>query len=99
MAGRRKVSSVVSWENPPGKGGRREVDHNAVAAELKANAGAWGKIGVYPTPSSSGSTANQIRTASLAAYRPAGSFEAMSRTADGEYRVYARYVGEEQEYA
>ncbi len=37
--------------------------------------------------------AYQIRKGILAAFRPAGAYEAKSRTRDGRYYVYARYVG------
>jgi hypothetical protein len=42
------------------------------------------------------SSAQAIRSAKLAAYGPAGAFQAVARTVQGEHRVYARYVGEQR---
>lgn len=75
-----------------GKGGR-STKHTAIAAELKARPGEWARIETSTSPNAASSMANHISGARLKAYAPAGSFEAVSRTVDGEYRVYARYVG------
>ena len=90
--------SVVVWQDPPARrwGMRRGdyVDHHLVAETLKSNPDAWAKVGKYRTVNSSASVASHIRGGLLAAYAPAGTFEAVARTVDGEYWVYARYIGE-----
>lgn len=65
----------------------------AIAAQLKARPGEWAHVTTCSTPGSASSYARQINAALLAQYAPAGSYEAVSRTVDGERRVYARYVG------
>jgi hypothetical protein len=70
------------------------VDHQVVAEALKANPKTWARVGKYRTVNSSASVASHIRGGLLTAYEPAGSFEAVARTVDGEYWVYAKYIGE-----
>ncbi|WP_413800117.1 hypothetical protein [Streptomyces iranensis] len=72
--------------------------HHAIAAALKERPGEWAVVQRSVSAAGAGSTAQAIRTAKLAAYAPAGSFEAVSRTVkgengDGEHRIYARFVG------
>lgn len=90
----------VKWEAPPpaANGGKSIAAsaerHRGLAQQLKDNPGEWAVVGTKETPALAGQNAYDIRKANLAAYRPAGSFEAVARTVDGEHRVYARYVGE-----
>ncbi len=76
------------------------VDEPPILESLRANPGRWAKV-ITATPSGGVSnTVNAIRTGRMAAARPAGSFEAVSRRvgvgADGEKLsdVYARYIGD-----
>lgn len=59
------------------------------------SAGKWAVIATESSPSSAGSIASRIREGVFMAMRPAGSFDACSRSVDGEYLVYACYVGDE----
>jgi hypothetical protein len=73
---------------------RPHADHAAVAATLREAPGEWGPVQAYRSKTSADSAAYWIRTASrLAAYAPAGAFEARVEYVDGEPTVYARYVG------
>jgi hypothetical protein len=90
----------VTWGKPPAaaNGGRSQREgaerHRELAQQLKDNPGEWAHVATKRTAHLAGSHAYDIRNANLAAYRPAGSFEAVARTVDAEHRVYARYVGE-----
>lgn len=68
-----------------------------VAAQLRATPGEWARIDTKQTKGAATARAQQIRTGSLRAFRPHGTFEAAARTVDGEHRVYARYVGQAAE--
>lgn len=67
------------------------TEWQAVAAELKARVGQWGKVAHKETQSAAGGLATNIKAARLAAFRPVGHFEAVTRGTD----VWARYVGGE----
>lgn len=86
----------LTWEDPPPR--RRDhtaqVRHQEVTRQLKESPGDWACVGTYETASTSASMAYLIRSGRLAAYRPAGAFQARARFVDEEYRVYAVYVGE-----
>ncbi|MBA2951458.1 hypothetical protein [Streptomyces himalayensis] len=88
----------IRWEEPPRVhsypgGGRGR--HAEIAAQLKERPGEWAKVLTFASSETARSMAYSIRYAArLAAYRPAGAFEAVSRKVDGETCVYARYVGE-----
>ncbi|MFH8409575.1 hypothetical protein ACH4FX_33055 [Streptomyces sp. NPDC018019] len=69
----------------------------AAAEMLKARPGQWARVQKREKRARAATAAYQINRGLLAAFRPAGSFEAASRTVDGEYLVYARYVGHVQE--
>ncbi len=89
------MSAIVRFEEPPGaRSGTTGRDWNAVAAALKKKPQRWAIVAVCPTAVLAASTAQNIRKGTVAAMRPVGAFEAVSRTVDGEPRVYARYVGE-----
>lgn len=86
--------TVLRWEEPPPTRLRRdriERDHDAIALALRERPGEWAAIA---TGSVQTGLVTQIRTGFVAAYRPAGSFEAVRRTVDGRPTVYARYLGE-----
>lgn len=81
----------LRWEDPETVITRR-YDHEAFARELKKNPGRWAVL----SERGSATTAHQIRNGRLAAYRPAGAFEATTRGVDrsGAGRIHVRYVGE-----
>lgn len=86
--------SELKFEPPPKRVRVTWGRHADVASKLRAKPGEWAPIGTYNSSQTAASIARQIKRAVLSAYMPAGSFEAVSRTVDGESRVYARYVGE-----
>lgn len=86
--------SEVAWEDPPPIQGSTQPVGIDIANMLRTSPGRWARIGERETPGSARSRAHQIRQGVLAAYRPAGHFEAVARTVDGAYVIYARYVGE-----
>lgn len=89
------AATVLRWEEPPPdlREGRRprDVDHQTIAEELRRRPGRWAAIAAGSVQTG---LVTQIRTGIVAAYRPAGSFEAVRRTVDGRATVYARYLGE-----
>lgn len=69
-------------------------DHADAVQKLKAQPSEWAVVQERNKRGDAATAAYQIRKGILAAFRPAGSFEAKSRTEDGKFRVYARYIGE-----
>jgi hypothetical protein len=63
------------------------------AEELRSHKGQWAILKTYPKGPKAGALAQSVKAGKLAAFRPAGSFEAVARTVDNEGHVYARYVG------
>jgi hypothetical protein len=84
----------VIFEEPPGAYAHARVEHTVVSRAARLRPGEWARVGAYPTPASASSIAYRINRGTLRAWSPAGAFEAVSRTVDGEHRVYARYLGE-----
>ena len=74
----------------------RAVDKD-VPRQLREHRDEWAIVHTAQTRAGAYAMAHQIRTGVLASYRPAGAYEARGRTVDGEYRVYARYVGTDGE--
>lgn len=102
------MSEEIVFEEPPEarRRGPSRLSHAIIAAQLRERPGVWAVIDKRATARSAASTANSIRTArNMAHYRPAGAYEAMSRTVPvktesgervKEFRVYARFVGEKK---
>lgn len=101
------MSDEIVFEEPPqGRYCNQRLSHAIIAAQLRERPGIWAVIDKRSTARRAANTANAIRSArNMAHYRPAGAYEAMSRTVsvrteDGkrvkEFRVYARYVGEKK---
>lgn len=82
--------SVISWEEPPVTSLK---DWVAIVAELRGQPRRWAHVATYGDSVMSGQIASQLRTGRINAAGPAGSVEAKAKKVDGEYRVYARYVG------
>ncbi|MGD7788179.1 hypothetical protein ACQCX2_07625 [Propionibacteriaceae bacterium Y1700] len=82
----------LEFTDPPENRGRPESPFwRDVASALTARPGEWAKVpGEYYQ-----SVVSHVRQGRLAAFQPAGSFEATGRTikGTGKYTIYARYVG------
>lgn len=94
------VPEIVRWEHPPPRqyrGGHGDADTvhdwSAIVAVLRGRPRAWARVATYRDARSAGSIADQLRKGLLKATMPARSIEAVARTVDGKYHVYARYVG------
>ncbi|MER6360074.1 hypothetical protein [Kitasatospora sp. NPDC001527] len=87
------AAGVVEFLGPPPAA---ESKHSRIAAALRARPGEWAVVQRATTIARAASAAQAIRSAKLAAYGPAGLFQAVSRTVDGEHRVYARFVGDQR---
>ena len=90
-----RALGVLRWEDPPPqrRGGRRSNHFPAelVARDLRSKPGEWAVVEESPNRLN---LASHIRGGMYPAFRPAGSFDAVSRTdEDGVVRTYARYVG------
>lgn len=66
--------------------------HAKIADALRKNPGKWARV-LTLKATSARTMAYAIKAATMPCYGPAGSFEAKSRTVDGQCHVYARYVG------
>lgn len=95
-------AGVVRWEDPPAahsaagkpKHPRRTDKWRTVATELRRRPGEWAVLLEAERFGNGGGIAGQIKAGALIAFRPAGAFDATTRTVDGLYTVYARYVGD-----
>lgn len=97
----------MKWEDPPSIGTRYEKNaYEDEAAELRAHPKRWGLIREFPVKDEVTKNSNQgrhvsngIKTGKYVAFRPKGSFEAISRAGKDDQgnsvvKVYAQYVGE-----
>lgn len=90
--------SVIRWEEPPpahaeNKGVPKHlISHELIAAQLRRRPGEWAVIYESNTPTTA--IAHVVKRAQVKAYRPAGSFEAVTRHVRGMNLAYARYIGE-----
>lgn len=77
---------------------RRSQESHQTAEALRARPLDWAHVDWHPNINRASNQGHRIRTGKLAAFRPAGAFEAQVRS-DGEEAadVYARYVGEPAE--
>ncbi|EPH40354.1 hypothetical protein ABT390_13620 [Streptomyces aurantiacus] len=87
--------SDVEFIGPPPQ--HKNTKHARIAAELRQKPHVWGVVRKPASISRASSAAQAIKTGRLAAYEPAGSFEAVACTVgegkNKEHLVYARYVG------
>ncbi|WP_143194346.1 hypothetical protein [Micromonospora sp. CB01531] len=85
---------MIRWEDPPPqqRGGRRPSGFPAelVARDLREHPGRWALVDESPNRLN---LASHIRGGMYPAFRPAGSFEAVTRTDGTLVRTYARFVG------
>ena len=89
------TSPTVIFEDLPQskRAGGRPSRHATIAAALRDRPQEWARIHVSTSRSGAYSVAHQVRHGLLPAYLPARHYEAKGCTVDGEFRVYARYVG------
>lgn len=87
------MSGVLRWEKPPTSGplDARRFDSHAVAADLKSRPGEWAVVA--ENPGNAGLSTRIKDARQMAAFAPAGSFQACHRTVNGVKTIYARYVG------
>jgi hypothetical protein len=80
-------NGVLVWCDPPtdGRGDRGDIPHELIAFKLRKQPGRWAKVIGSVNPSK----VSEIRSGAFAAYRPAGTFEAVSRRGS----MWVRYVG------
>jgi hypothetical protein len=100
------VIGEIVWEDPPvAREGAPWGTPAFTAAQLRENPGRWARVAIKTTGNAARTAAVYINTGHVAAWRPAGAYEATARTvwikdASGvkkpEYRLYARFVGEDQ---
>lgn len=87
------MSGVLRWEDPPEADERgtrshpKVADWHLIAAQLRGRPGQWAAI----CEAVSTNTTAQVRQGVYAAFRPAGSFDAVGRRVNGHYTVYARF--------
>lgn len=89
-----KKPTTIRFEAPPlaNRTPRGRAVQKDVVRQLRAHPGEWAIVHYADTRAGAYAMAFQIRRGVLASFRPAGAFEALGRTVDGEYRVYARFV-------
>lgn len=87
----------LEWGPPPPGAKRKGSKWDPVARALKQRPGEWACIG-RATPTG---IVTVINRGELKCFKPEGSFEAVTRNHSERWvaDVYARYVGENQEYA
>lgn len=99
------MNTVLRWEDPPpsknasNKSGRPPISAwNGVADELRAERGRWAVV--Y---SGDKSTALNVRKSvsegRLACFRPIGDFEACLRSREGVHTLYARFLGDGEDFS
>lgn len=94
------MNGVIRWEDPPQAGNsgrkngpRRTEFWRAVAEQLREHPGRWALVCDGERWNYAGGVAGQIINGRITAFRPAGHFEATTRSTIGDFQVYARYVG------
>ena len=88
------MTTELVWEDPPQGSNRTYHKHGPIAEQLKGRKGAWAKVAVCSSLRMARVMASTIRLAKAKPYEPRGDFEATHRAVDGEFRVYARYLGD-----
>ncbi|WP_411143078.1 hypothetical protein [Streptomyces sp. x-80] len=87
------VTFVEALPEPYRRPSGADYRHSETATLLRANPGQWAQIQQRTKRSDAATAAYQVRNGILAAFRPAGAYEAKSLTNDGKFLVFARYVG------
>lgn len=90
------MAHQIVFRDPPAsprRSAHSNFRHTKDARLLTARPNEWACIQERGKRGDAATAAYQIRKGILAAFRPAGSFEAKSVTENGTFYVYARYVG------
>lgn len=94
----------MKWENPPESGGfeKKKNVYMEEAEELRSRPGEWGIVDTFPMSRNAHArtATNNIIKGKYVAFRPAGSFDAVSRQVPGDdgtpvVKVYGKYIKEE----
>lgn len=81
---------TVEWAEPP-KSHARKGKWEEIAAELREHPGDWARV----VAGANSPYGTHIARGTLAAFRPAGAFEATTRRhPDHTFDTYARFVGD-----
>lgn len=73
---------------------RPYIRHRPIAEGLRELPGQWGEVGNYQWLAAAKAAVHGIRTGSLPAYQPAGTYESEIRLDDeGDAHVHARFIG------
>lgn len=94
----------MKWEDPPESGGftKKQNVYVEEAEELRSHPGVWGIVDTFPRSrdAHARSVTNGIIKGKYVAFRPEGSFDAVSRKGTDEdgtpvVKVYGKYIKEE----
>lgn len=94
------MADEVRWEDPPSanrSANRRKRQWEPRLLPLMEQPKRWAVVRTYPTAKQAYDAVGNLRGAGYRRYLPSGRWEFTSRTVDGEYRLYARYLGPEDE--
>jgi YD repeat-containing protein len=72
----------------------RPTEAKAFAEGLRERPGEWALVGYRDKAGSARTYAYDIRRGLVSAFTPSGAYEAEMHTLGGQFRVYARFVGE-----
>lgn len=86
------MTGIISWEEPPRRRAEARYDWPDIAADLQSKPGAWAHALTCDTREIAGVTAKNIRESHYQALH-GHRYDAKARTVDGEFRVYACYLG------
>jgi hypothetical protein len=86
---------MLTFEEPPRPASitASVQEQEDAARQLRARPGEWAPVTKQSSAGNAGQFAYTVRRGLRKAWLPAGEFEAVARKVDGEYRVYARFVG------
>ncbi|MGB8946502.1 MAG: hypothetical protein WCD21_40650 [Streptomyces sp.] len=72
---------------------RRSQEAYDTAEALRGRPGEWAHVDSHPNLNRATNQGHRIRTGKHAAFRPAGAYEAQTRSTREGADVYARYIG------
>lgn len=83
--------SEFKFEEPPPKARKPRFE---AAQQLRENPGRWARVGSFSKRTNANSLASIIRRGASSVWAEPGDFDAVARATDGEFRVYARFLGD-----
>jgi hypothetical protein len=95
------MTTEIRFEDPPPESrGKRGVSkrNRDISEKLRKRQGEWAWVHTSATRGAAASLAHHIKVGTSPSFRPAGSFEAISRVVNEQCRVYARYIGPHGEH-